>query len=185
MFSEKISYWMGSISDDPIVGLYNTSTGQSTGGYNGRYSNSAEDPPNAIDGLLNTKCLNFGVQDNDGFMLYNPGVNTFFFVTPTISNASVAVALLFATADEFPYRDPLTVTLEGTNATDVEALHLGSSWTLIYSGPTGIDPARNTYMQQQDFSNTIAFRSYRLLVTSQEGLSNSVQYAEAQILGHV
>ncbi|CAF3940360.1 unnamed protein product [Rotaria sordida] len=175
-------------SGDSIVGLYNTSAGQPTGAYNGRYSSSAENPPKAIDGLLSTKYLNFGVRGSAGAILNGPGVNTGFFVTPTISTASVAVALLFATANDFPNRDPLTVTLEGTNATDVEALHLGSSWTLIYSGPTGIDPAtdpgRNTYMQQQDFSNAIAFRSYRLLVTSQRGDDSSVQYAEAQILGY-
>ncbi|CAF3738117.1 unnamed protein product [Rotaria sp. Silwood1] len=139
---------------DLIVGLYNTAAGQRTGGYNGRYPSSAEDPPKVIDGLLSTKYLNFGLQSTDGAVLNNPGVNTGFFVTPTISTASVAVALLFATANDFPNRDPLTVTLEGTNATNVGALHLGSSWTLIYSGPTGIDsataPARNTYMQQQN-----------------------------------
>jgi hypothetical protein len=174
---------------DLIVGLYNTATGQGTGGYNGRYSSSAEDPPKAIDGFLNTKYLNFGLQSTDGIMLDNPGVNTGFFVTPTISNASVAVALRFATANDFPNRDPLIVTLEGTNATDLIALHRGSSWTLIYNGPTGIDstttPARNTYMQQQHFSNTIGFRSYRLLVTSTRGSDDCVQYAEAQILGYI
>ncbi|CAF1113397.1 unnamed protein product [Rotaria sordida] len=174
---------------DPIVGLYNTSAGQPTGAYNGRYSSSTETPSKAIDGLLSTKYLNFGAQGSSGAVLNDPGVNTGFFVTPTISNASVAVALLFATANDFPNRDPLTVTLEGTNATDVEAPPLGSSWTLIYSGPTGIDrataPARNTYMQHQDFSNTIAFRSYRLLVTSQRGRDSCVQYAEAQILGYI
>ncbi|CAF3707485.1 unnamed protein product [Rotaria sp. Silwood1] len=174
---------------DPIVGLYNTSAGQSTGAYNGRYSGPAEEPPKVIDGLLSTKYLNFGFQGSASAILNDPGVNTGFYVTPTISTASVAVALLFATANDFPNRDPLAVTLEGTNATDVGALNLGSSWTLIYSGPTGIDPAiapaRSTYVPPQNFSNTIAFRSYRLLVTSQRGPENSVQYAEAQILGYI
>ncbi|CAF4562773.1 unnamed protein product [Rotaria sp. Silwood2] len=146
--------------DDIIVGLYSTSAGQSTGGANGVYSTVSEQPPKAG-----------------------------FFVVPSISNASVAVAIRFATANDFPNRDPITVTLEGTNVTTIEALHLGSSWTLIYSGPTGINsttaPARSRYVPQQNFSNTIAFRSYRLLITSQRGLADCVQYAEAQILGYV
>jgi hypothetical protein len=138
---------------------------------------------------LSTKYLNFGYQGTNGAVLVNPGVGTGFYVTPNISNASVAISLLFATANDYPNRDPITVTLEGTNATGTGALDLGSSWTLIYSGPTGIDliivPARSTYVPQQNFSNTIAYMSYRLLVTSQRNLSDAVQYAEAEIKGYI
>ncbi|CAF2695067.1 unnamed protein product [Rotaria sp. Silwood2] len=175
--------------DDIIVGLYSTSAGQSTGGDNGVYSTVSEQPPKAIDGFLSTKYLNFGNNGAPENIRNNSGANTGFFVVPSISNASVAVAIRFATANDFPNRDPITVTLEGTNVTTIEALHLGSSWTLIYSGPTGINsttaPARSRYVPQQNFSNTIAFRSYRLLITSQRGLADCVQYAEAQILGYV
>jgi len=63
------------------------------------------------------------------------------------------------------------------------------SWTFIYSGLTGIDPsiapARSVYVSQQNFSNTIVYRSYRFLVTSQRNLSDAVQYAEAQIIGYI
>ena len=171
------------------MGLYNTSAGQSTGASNGRYSGPAEIPDKAIDGSLGTKYLNFGFQGYNGAVLLNPGVGTGFYVTPTISNTSVATSLLFATANDHPDRDPLTITLEGTNATSSGALNLGSSWTLIYSGPTGIDPvttpARSMYVPQQNFSNTIPYCSYRLLVTSQRNLSDAVQYAEAQIIGYI
>lgn len=109
-------------------------------------------------------------------------------MTPTRNVSSVACGLLFATGNDYPERDPLTVTLEGTNATSVTALNDGASWTLIYSGPTGMElpiiPPRSTYVAQQNFSNTIPFRSYRLLVTSQRNRSNSVQYAEAHIMGY-
>jgi hypothetical protein len=173
---------------DSIMGLYTTSAGQSTGASNGIYSGPAETPDKAIDGLLSTKYLNFGFQGTTGAVLNQPGFGTGFYVTPSISNASVAIGLLFATANDYPTRDPITITLEGTNATTTAALNLGSSWTLIYSGPTGIDPitvpARSTYVPQQNFSNTIVFSSYRLHVTSQRNISDAVQYCESQILGY-
>lgn len=173
---------------DPIMGLYNTSASQSTGASNGIYSGPSEIPDKAIDGNPSTKYLNFGFQGITGAVLNGPGVNTGFYVIPTISNATIATALLFATANDFPSRDPITVTLEGTNATTVAGLNLGSSWTLIYSGSTGIHPTiaptRSTYVTQQNFSNTIAFRAYRLLVTSQRNLTDCVQYGESRILGY-
>jgi len=39
----------------------------------------------------------------------------------------VARALLFATANDNPNRDPITVTLEGSQATDNATLQMGSS----------------------------------------------------------
>ncbi len=42
----------------------------------------------------------------------------------------------------------------------------------------------STSVIQQNFSNTIAYRSYRLLVTSQRSLTDVVQYCESQILGY-
>ncbi|CAF3096525.1 unnamed protein product [Rotaria sp. Silwood2] len=111
-------------SDDAIVSLYNTAVDGSTGASNGRYSILAEEPPAAIDGSLSTKYLNFEFQGTTGAVLNSPGVNTGFYVTPTIGNDSVAVALLFATANDYPSRDPIKVTLEETNATRVGALDL-------------------------------------------------------------
>ncbi|CAF4240634.1 unnamed protein product, partial [Rotaria sordida] len=142
----------------------------------------------AIDNSTSTKYLNFGV-NTGGITVYQPGINTGFYVSPVSSTASIAIGLLFGTANDVPDRDPITVTLEGTNVTSLAALYLGSSWTLIYSGPTGIsaitDPGRQVYVSQQNFSNTLVFRSYRLLVTSQRGNTNCVQYSEAQIIGYL
>ena len=129
--------------------------------------------------------MNFGV--TGGF--YNisdaPGIRTGFYVTPSISNASIAVGLLFATANDAPNRDPLSVSLEGTNS---DAYDLGSSWTLLYNGSTGINavsvPDRMTYGIQQNFSNTTPYKSYRLLITSQRGPERAVQYSEAHIIGY-
>ncbi|CAF1629100.1 unnamed protein product [Rotaria sordida] len=173
---------------DSIVGICNTIAGGSTGAVNFSYP-SNENPANAIDGSLSTKYLNGGDSSPSCSGSSAGGINTGFYVTPTISNASVAIGLLFATAADSPSRDPITVTLEGTNATGTTALDLGSSWTLIYSGSTGIssstDPGRQTYVSQQNFSNTIAFESYRLLITSKRGTANSAQYAEAHIIGYI
>ncbi len=40
------------------------------------------------------------------------------------------------------------------------------------------------YILQQNFSNTIAYRSYRVFATSQRILNDAVQYAETQIIGY-
>jgi hypothetical protein len=174
---------------DPIFGIYNTTTGQSTGGFNGTFSNPSEYPSKAIDGLTSTKYRNFGINISISQPIYGFGVNTGFFVIPTVTNSSIASALHFSTANDFPERDPITVRLEGSNSTSITALQLGSSWTLLYSGSTGINPAgdynRTMYVTQQNFSNTIPCTSYRLLVTSKRNISNSVQYSEAQIMGYV
>lgn len=146
------------------------------------YSTSVEQPPAAIDGSVNTKYLNFGSGGSDG-------INSGFYVTTTTSSTSIARALLFATGSDSPNRDPITVTLEGSNAASGSALNSGSSWTMIYSGSTGIsaivDPGRYTYGTQQNFSNTMPYAHYRLLVTSKRGSDNSVQYSEAKIIGYV
>jgi hypothetical protein len=130
--------------------------------------------------------LNFGDTGGYNIVAPAPGVGTGFYVTPSISNASIAISLLFATANDAPNRDPITVTLEGSN---VNALDVGSSWTLIYNGSTGIsltvDPGRTQYVARQNFSNTIAYRSYRLLVTSHRGPEWGLQYSEAQIIGYI
>ena len=169
---------------DAIVGLYNTTAGASTGATNGRYSGANETPPYAIDGLTGTKYLNFGGSGDFYKTVPNAGVGTGFYVTPNISDISIATGLRFATANDAAGRDPLSVTLEGTNSTNLD---LGSSWTLIYSGPTGInptaDPGRMIFAPQQNFSNRIPFRSYRLLITAQRANEWAVQYAEAAIIG--
>ena len=173
---------------DSIIGLYNTIAGQSVGGYNGFFSSANEETQYAIDYNTATKYYNYG-NNLCGNFTVPPGICTGFIVTPSISNCTVARALLFATADDRPNRDPITVTLEGSDSRDNATLLQSSCWTLIYNGSTGIsssiDPGRSVYVMQQNFSNTIAFASYRLLITSQRSPCDAVQYSEAQILGYV
>ena len=173
---------------DPIVAIYNTKAGEPIGGMDGVYA-AGESHINAIDNNLTTKYLNFGARACLTCGTTDAGTNTGYIIQPLISNTTIARAILFATADDFFERDPLTVTLEGATTSDTTLLSQGSSWNLIYNGSTGInpniDPGRKVYGTPQNFFNTIPYRSYRLLVTSRRDLANSVQYAESHILGYV
>ena len=80
-------------------------------------------------------------------------------------------------------RDPLTITLEGSNVTAV-ALTLGSSWTLLYSGDTGLTPLNVTHLawgDMQNFTNTLSFTAYRMIVTSQRGVDRCTQFSEMHL----
>ncbi len=171
---------------DPIVAIWNTTaSGNSTAstagtGAAGQYP-ANEAAPNAIDGLANTKYLNFGGGGGAGVSTDSKGVGTGFYITPSITD-SIVSSLRFTAANDSPARDPLTITLEGSNGGN---LALGSSWTLIYADGIGLgtDPGRNTPGQIVNFANATSYDSYRLLVTSQRGVANSTQYAEVQLYG--
>ena len=167
-------------SDDPIKSLYDTVAGGPTVGFEGRYSIYGEKPPEAIDNNVNTKYLNYGTTSAAFLMSTNPGKDSGFYVTPNVG-ASLANGILFATANDFPGRDPLTITLEGTNSTN---LHSSSVWTLLYNGSTGLDlvTTRSSYGSSVAFTNNVSYISYRLLVLTQRDISDSVQYAESHIM---
>lgn len=173
---------------DPIVAIWNTTaSGNSTASTAGTTSAgqypSNEAAPNAIDGLANTKYLNFGGGGGAGVQTASKGVGTGFYATPSFTD-TIVNGLQFTAANDAVNRDPLTITLEGSNGGD---LSLGSSWTLIYSGTTGLgtDPGRNTAGALVAVTNATAYDSYRVLVTSQRGIDNSTQYAEVQLFGVV
>jgi hypothetical protein len=64
------------------------------------------------------------------------GSNTGFYWTPN-RGASLIIGLQICTGGSLPTRDPIIITFEGSNH-PTSALHLGSSWTLIYRGPSGL-----------------------------------------------
>ncbi|CAF1119891.1 unnamed protein product [Adineta steineri] len=169
-------------SNDTNVGIFNTSAGSSSGVNVGNWV-SYESPSNAFDGDTNTKYLNVAIGDTST----TGGLQSGFYITPLIGR-SVATGIQFATANDSPERDPLTVTLEGSNNASAQ-LPFGASWKLIYSGSTGInasvDPGRMTYVAMQNFNNTVAYTSYRLLATSKRASSYGVQYSEVRIYGFV
>ncbi len=65
----------------------------------------------------------------------------------------------------------LSVISEGSKALTITVLNLDSIWTLIYNDSLDISPktnfSRSTYVTKQNFSNTILYISYQLLITSQ------------------
>ncbi|CAF1185805.1 unnamed protein product [Rotaria sordida] len=176
-------------SNDRIVGIFNTVAGGNTnpasmdGNDAGSYY-PKESPEHAIDNNVWTKYNN---QGNGPQSLSSPtkGVGTGFIVTPQYG-LSIVTSFQFATGNDRPQRDPLTITLEGTNVTSDDQ-SIGKNWKLIYMGETGlkIDPGRSSFGKRQTLNNTMAAKSYRLIVTSQRLPEHSVQYSEAHLYGNV
>ena len=141
-----------------------------------------EQPCMAFDGVNESIYTNFGYCTYLDFGS-NCGINTGIYFIPSRGLSSIQ-SFRFMTAGDLPLRDPITVTLECTNETS--SLTLGSSWTLIYSGTSGldVDPGRYEYGIMQYLSNTLWCLSYRILTTSKRGDSNAVQYAELELMGY-
>jgi hypothetical protein len=170
-------------TDETPFGIYETIVGgdsspSTSGNGTGNYP-SNESPSNAFDDDTSTKYLNFGNCGND-----DAGLRTGLYFTLK-RGPSIVTGLRFYTANDCPDRDPLLVTLEGSNQPS-ELLNLGSSWNLIYDGPSGLttDPGRESRGVKQSFSNSTPYASYRLLITEKRDSENSVQYSKFQLYGY-
>jgi hypothetical protein len=147
--------------------------------------NGAENPPNAIDNLNNTKYLNFGE------------TNTGYIVTATGGVPTIATGIAFVTGNDHPDRDPATYSLFGSNSVILSSnptagqLFSLSNFTLISSGTLSLPgvPGNNTDQRgvaaSTSFSNTVAYSTYLLYfpTVKDAGLANSMQVAEAAITG--
>ncbi|CAF0997199.1 unnamed protein product [Adineta steineri] len=143
-----------------------------------------EKPEYALDQKTSTKYTNFG-NCSSNFFSPTCGTNTGFYVT-LARGASLLLAIQFCAAPDIPLRDPITITVEGSNETS-SALNLGSSWTLIYSGSSGLDTDLGRYncgILESISNNGIWYNSYRLLVTSIRGSATSTQYSEVRLFGY-
>jgi hypothetical protein len=175
------------MAGDPITGISATtiggnSTTATAGTGSGQYP-SAEAPGFAIDQNTGSKYLNFGNGDS-GVQSATKGVGTGFYVTPAFG-ASKLTGVRLSTANDAANRDPLTISIEGTNATGA-ALDLGSSYTLINSLVdlgVGTDPGRSTAGPLVGVTSATAYSTYRVIVQSQRGSENSVQYSELNLFG--
>ncbi len=80
-------------------------------------------------------------------------------------------------------RDPITITVEGTDCNDLSTC---SNWTLLYTGATGLEnvTSRSTYGDFQNITNPQSFNSYRFLVTAKKNVSDYVAYSEVQLYGY-
>ena len=119
-----------------------------------------EDVTKAIDGNGGTKYLNFN-KTNTG-LIVNTGRN------------SIATRMDLTTANDFPERDPVNYTIEGSNN--------GSSWTTITSG--NIPCNSNRFLTRSfNFTNTTSYSWYRIVFPSlcNVGLANSMQIGEIQL----
>lgn len=169
-------------------GLWNT-----TAGGNGSLSRPGEGPGTykhdrpPIDGMdynILTRYKSYGSCGNNSNASecgINTGLHWIFG-----SCASLIVGLQFSTGERDQNRDPLTITIEGSNQNSSNLL-LGSSWTMIYNGSTGLENVTDrtkygTVVWMLD--NVLWFTSYRLLVTSKRGPSDSVDYADVHFFGY-
>ena len=109
---------------------------------------------NLIDGNLGSKYFNRASDENAG-----NGVNTGFMITPA-AGAKAVTGIQFATANDSPERDPVRITVEGSN--DPQS---PQSFTLVYQGTSGlgVDPDRNQWGRAVTFTNTNAYKTYWVL----------------------
>jgi hypothetical protein len=145
---------------------------------------TGQTPICACDNNINTVYTDFGPCTNIGNTM-TCGLNTGFYWTPQ-RGPSLIIGLQICTAAGLPARDPITITFEGSNQPN-SSLNLGSSWALLYSGPSGLatDPGRVACGIPQLFeSNSIWYSSYRFLVTSKRGNDSSTWYSEVQLIGY-
>lgn len=143
---------------------------------------AGQSPTNLFDNKFTTRYTSRGNSSSGINVL--AGLNTGFHVT--IARCQPTLAMFrFATASNgsSDARDPLTVTVEGTNCT---TLLNCTSWTLLYTGTTGLDTVtnRSTYGDFQTIPSPQTFPSYRFLITQKRNTSDFVAYSEVELYGY-
>ena len=143
-----------------------------------------EMPQCALDQKSRTKYTSFG-GCSQGLADHDCGTDTGFYVTPQ-QGATLLLAIQFTTANDYSARDPMSITIEGSNATS-SALMFGASWSLVHSVFTDleIDPGRQT---DGPFvclpKNEVWYTSYRILISAVRSITDCVQYSEVKLFGY-
>jgi len=139
-------------------------------------------PENGIDGNVNTKYLNFGIN------------NTGLIVTPS-RGATTVTGLQLTTANDTPGRDPTSYEVWGTNSPITDPVHSAGNaepWTLIASGSLAPPSARLTPYPVVNFANSTAYTSYKVIFPTIVGPAatmpggsgiTSMQIADIQLYG--
>jgi hypothetical protein len=112
-----------------------------------------------IDGNVNSKYLNFGIN------------NTGFIVTPSRGPEAVN-AFQITTANDAEGRDPAKYEIYGTNDAIASAVHsdgAGETWTLISSGDLTLPSTRLTADEVVSFANDTAYASYKVIFPEIKG----------------
>ena len=130
---------------------------------------SHESAASLTDGNLDTKYYNTGDKD------------TGFVITPSAGPKAIN-GFQFATANDSPDRDPVTVVIEGSNAADAGA-NGGNGFVTLWQGSSGLvdDPGRKAWGKRVSFWNASAYKTYRILITGTRNDSHSPQYAEVHL----
>lgn len=172
-------------NNETVYPVWNTTAGSdSTVSKNGSGIGNffpGELAPYACDSNTTSKYTSFGSCPSNS-MLITCGSNTGFYRTSG-KGPSLITGVQVCTENNNPPRDPILITLEGSNQPD-PVLHLGSSWTLIYNGSSGlaIDPGRRTCGTIQTFpNNSVSYTSYRFLVVSKRGNMSCTSYSEVKL----
>lgn len=144
---------------------------------------SHETVSNIFDRNIYTRYTSFG-SSSANISSIRSGLNTGFYITMDAS-VCIVTGFRFTTATDQSKRDPMIITLEGSNADNV-SLIFGKSWTLIYNGSSGldIDPGRGKAGSLQQFNNSQLYRSYRMLVVAKRDSDSGVHYSEFEFYGH-
>jgi hypothetical protein len=134
---------------------------------------------NLFDGKNSTKFTSRGNGTGNSSIA---GLNTGFHVTIALCQPTL-VQFRFTTSDLGPERDPIRITVEGTNNGNLMS---GASWTLIYNGTSGLEnvTTRKTVGQNRTISTPSTFSSYRFLVTSKRDNGSFVSYSEVELFGY-
>ena len=143
-----------------------------------------QEPQHAFDRNTDTGYTNFG-SCSQYIYEQDCGIDTGFYVTLQ-QGATLLLAIQFTTSAAFPNLDPISITIEGSNATS-SALMLGASWSLISSISTGLEVDRGRKTDGRFVclpKNVVWYTSYRILVTSIRDINDCAQYSEVKLFGY-
>jgi hypothetical protein len=182
-----LAHYIDTFYNSSILPIWNTRAGRNSYstviGYGKGQMPSHETVSNIFDRNIYTRYTSFG-SSSANVSSIRSGLNTGFYVTNDVK-VCIITGFRFTTATDQSKRDPIIITLEGSNADNV-SLIFGKSWTLIYNGSSGldIDPGRGKPGSLQRFNNSQLYRSYRMLVVSKRDSDSGVHYSEFEFYGH-
>ncbi len=154
------------------------------GGSNSSYPSPSETPAKAIDGLNNTKYLNFG-EERSGFIVTNVGYMN------NIGIPSLIRSFTLTTANDADVRDPSSYILWGTNDAIISPDNSTGeleAWELISSGPLTLPAARGATTAAINLPDTgNFFASYKMIFPTVKNAAsaNSMQIAEVRFYDDV
>ena len=166
--------------------VWNTTAGQDSvpatpGWVSGNYWYE-HSPNNVFDGNWSTPFCSYG-EGNSASNTYVGGINTGVYLTLPGGPIVLEGFRFISFASNPSQFDPKSVTIEGSNQLGA-ALTLGSSWTLIYNGTTGLDPRppnQQEGVKQSLPKNELAFSSYRFLMTQNRSPTTCITYTDLEL----